>query len=112
MPLITFYRHVFDKKFESLVGKLISATLSVYDSAAKNLLPTPAKSHYLFNLRDFSRIIGGICLCVPESAADVNAVKRLWVHEVGAGDSQLYRSDAKSFCFSCRAVRRHLLYAE
>jgi dynein heavy chain len=47
---------------------MVSATLDIYKAAVHGLLPTPAKSHYIFNLRDFSRMIQGCALLKKESA--------------------------------------------
>jgi dynein heavy chain, axonemal len=65
---------------------IISATIDVYNTAASSLLPTPTKSHYLFNLRDVSRVVGGLVMMHPQAAVDIKSPKvkyvRLWVHEI------------------------------
>lgn len=47
----------FSKDFDPCIEEIVLATLDIYKMARAFLLPTPAKSHYLFNLRDFSRVI-------------------------------------------------------
>ena len=46
-----------------------------------NFLPIPAKSHYTFNLRDFSRVIRGILLVPAPQLTTGEKLTRLWIHE-------------------------------
>lgn len=39
-----------------LARPLVAATLELYGRAQTELLPTPAKSHYTYNLRDVSKV--------------------------------------------------------
>jgi len=67
----------------SRLGKMVvSATMSIFLEAIKNFLPTPSRSHYKFNLRDFSRVIGGVLLVPATRMKDPDKLIRLWIHEV------------------------------
>lgn len=71
---------------------MTNATIQVWKDVKTTLLPTPSKFHYLFNLRDVSRIFKGICQISPETikgAKDIGTNKMkpeiflisLWKHE-------------------------------
>nr|XP_012232176.1 PREDICTED: dynein heavy chain 7, axonemal-like isoform X1 [Linepithema humile] len=72
----------FSKEFDPCIDQIVLATLDIYKQSLRNLLPTPAKCHYMFNLRDFSRVIQGVLLSVPETMPALSNMKRLWVHEI------------------------------
>jgi dynein heavy chain len=38
---------------------IVAAAVEIYGRMSTDLLPTPAKSHYVFNLRDLSKCIQG-----------------------------------------------------
>lgn len=67
-----------------MLRPLVDGCVEVYTSVCSSLLPTPSKSHYSFNLRDMSRVLGGILSITPPACGgDVPAtLTRLWVHEV------------------------------
>ncbi|KAI9224435.1 dynein heavy chain and region D6 of dynein motor-domain-containing protein [Blastocladiella britannica] len=72
----------FSSAIQALSGPIVESTRVLYRNSLETLLPTPAKSHYTFNLRDFSRVIQGILLSIPDRYSDPYKVVRLWVHEV------------------------------
>eukprot|EP00056_Hartaetosiga_gracilis_P013585 m.226506 g.226506 ORF g.226506 m.226506 type:complete len:4004 (+) comp13864_c0_seq2:104-12115(+) len=72
----------FPMDLQGMCSNIVAATMHIYKSSIENLLPTPAKSHYTFNLRDFARVINGITLMKGTIAGDKNKMCRLWAHEV------------------------------
>ncbi|KAI8893820.1 dynein heavy chain and region D6 of dynein motor-domain-containing protein [Globomyces pollinis-pini] len=78
--------HFSSNNFVATVGnlknQLIPAILAIYKSSISNLLPTPAKSHYVFNLRDFSRVVQGLLLASADRFDEPTKMIRLWGHEI------------------------------
>lgn len=72
----------FSKEFDPCIEEIVGSTLTIYQEARKFLLPTPMKCHYLFNLRDFSRVVQGVLLSVPEGTETIDTMRRLWAHEI------------------------------
>jgi len=48
---------------------------------SEELLPTPAKSHYTFNMRDLSKVFQGLLLASPRALSSRDQLARLWLHE-------------------------------
>ncbi|CAM9600550.1 unnamed protein product, partial [Laminaria digitata] len=46
----------FDTEVMNVVGNLTQVTISLWRTMKAKMLPTPAKFHYLFNMRDLSRV--------------------------------------------------------
>ena len=53
------------------VDKITTESIDVYNTIVSQLLPTPAKSHYTFNLRDLSKVFQGM-LMVDAPKVDVS----------------------------------------
>jgi dynein heavy chain len=85
----------------NVVDTLTCATIAVYQKVLMTLPPTPAKSHYAFNLRDLANIFKGL-ISVPNYKMNrAEMTYKLWVHEccrvfadrlVDEGDREAFRS--------------------
>ncbi|XP_060622080.2 dynein axonemal heavy chain 12 [Anolis sagrei] len=82
--VVSFYLRAneFLPEYFTIGNQIVSGTMEVYKKAMLHLLPTPAKSHYTFNLRDFSRVILGCLLIKKDSVVSKHTMVRLFVHEV------------------------------
>jgi dynein heavy chain len=72
---------VFNEDCRYTATKITAATLKVYNEVLQKLPPTPSKFHYIFNLRDISRIYEGLLLSVPERYNSSQQLVRLWRNE-------------------------------
>ena len=76
----SFFRR-FNDNIKNMLPNLISTVLYVFNTAKKDLKPTPTKSFYTFNLRDISKVFQGICSASPKHTSEIIHMARLWYHE-------------------------------
>ncbi|XP_068615161.1 dynein axonemal heavy chain 2-like [Brachionichthys hirsutus] len=82
------YSTMINQKLESFkedlkpIGEILTkATLELYEAVSAHFLPTPAKIHYLFNLRDMSKVFQGLLRAHPDFHDTKTNITRLWIHE-------------------------------
>ena len=71
----------FDDSIKPLGDPITKATVELYFNIAEELLPTPAKSHYLFNTRDLAKVIQGTMQATRQYYDSRETMLQLWVHE-------------------------------
>ena len=71
------------RSIQSLKEEIITSTIKFYElvKTEKGLRPTPMKSHYVYNLRDVSKIFQGISKASEKSCSDTHGFIKLWAHE-------------------------------
>ncbi|XP_050440010.1 dynein axonemal heavy chain 5-like [Adelges cooleyi] len=72
----------FPEVIVSFVPKLIPLTRLVWQKTKQKLLPTPANFHYVFNLRDLSRMWEGMLQIGAPECDEIPLLLKLWSHEM------------------------------
>jgi len=71
----------FHENILDLASKLTNCTLELYKKIVRDLPPTPSKFHYIFNLRDLSRVYSGLCVTSAERFTKPDEFIRVWRNE-------------------------------
>lgn len=71
----------FEEEVKPIGNVVTEATLDVYNTVVQRFLPTPAKIHYLFNLRDISKVFQGMLRANKDFHDTKASITRLWIHE-------------------------------
>ncbi|TPP59989.1 Dynein heavy chain 10 axonemal [Fasciola gigantica] len=72
----------FDIAVRESSNMITAMTIKLFSFVTVQLPPTPAKFHYIFNMRDLSRIYCGLCLMTVDRFSRKDQLVRLWLHEV------------------------------
>ena len=60
LVLKTFVEAYLPEGVLAAVHPMVDATIDLYNELRKEMLPTPAKPHYTFNLRDIASVMQGV----------------------------------------------------
>jgi dynein heavy chain len=79
--LTTWIFGKFTLQIKRMSDAIVETAIHIYSTISDQLRPTPAKSHYTFNLRDLSKVFQGISQANGESIQDPDTIIRLVAHE-------------------------------
>ncbi|XP_060664252.1 LOW QUALITY PROTEIN: dynein axonemal heavy chain 6 [Drosophila nasuta] len=101
------FLETFSSAIRSLSEPMVHACVDVYMRVAKVMLPTPDRSHYIFNLRDLSKCIQGILQANNMYYNMENQILRLFYHEttrvfhdrlINAEDKAIFKTLMNDVC--------------
>ena len=72
---------MFPAEIKALAKTTVDSSIDIYTRISEEMLPTPAKSHYTFNLRDLSKVFQGVLSLKVNNCPDVKTFLRVWCHE-------------------------------
>lgn len=79
--MISHHLSDFDDEVKSLGEMFTQCTINLYNKIKEIFLPTPNKSHYVFNMRDISRVFQGMYRADKNFHDSKESLVKLWVHE-------------------------------
>jgi dynein heavy chain len=80
--ILTGFLQRFKQEIQGLTTAAVAGTIEMYNRCEADLLPTPTRPHYTFNLRDVSKVFQGILMVKPLHVPNSEAFTRLWFHEL------------------------------
>ncbi|KAL0227597.1 hypothetical protein RCL1_003741 [Eukaryota sp. TZLM3-RCL] len=79
--IMTHFLRPFELEIADIGALLPQLTLDLFTHVERSLPATPAKFHYVFNLRDLSRVFEGVCLATVDKFTTATSFARLWRNE-------------------------------
>ena len=70
-----------DEQLMEKMNAIVKGTVRIYNTIKRELLPTPSKSHYVYNMRDLSKVFQGM-QTINHQLKDEKHLLRLWTHEI------------------------------
>nr|CCA14061.1 PREDICTED: similar to hCG1811879 putative [Albugo laibachii Nc14] len=80
--IMTTFLKEFNPSVQETGPKLTDVLLKLFSVIPEKCLPTPAKFHYIFNLRDLGRVCEGLCLATPDVIEGPKEIVRLFRNEI------------------------------